>query len=230
VKGIYAKTGGWYGGDVVELVQIGPDERARRIVDLAGGRKQLREASESAYANGDRAWAAELARHLVRADPEDAESRALLAGILRSIGYDAVSANLRNDMLTEAMVLERGIDPRRLASPSTAPDMLRPIDDSMLFRALGVSLDPARSGEVTMTVGITLTDTGTQHTIFVRRGVLEWRAGRPVEADLRVELDRETWLAVAGKTLTWLDGEESGKIQAESGREALVAFDQLFDD
>lgn len=230
VKGIYAKTGGWFGGDVVELVQIGPDERARRTVELAGGRGRLREAIERAYAKGDRAWAAELARHLVRADPGDDEARTLLTAILRSIGYDASSANLRNYMLTEAMVLERGIDPRRLAAARTPSALLRPVDDSVLFRALGVRLDPTKSSEVEMTVGITLTDSGAQHTLFLRRGVIEWRGGRPAEADLRMELDRETWLDVAGGTLSWLDGEASEKISAKPSRKALTRFAQLFDD
>ena len=228
VKGIYAKTGGWYGGDVVELVQVGPRERAQRLVELAGGTEPMRQAAETAYAAGDRAWAAELARSLVLADPEDAKSRALLASVLRSIGFDAKSANLRNYMLTEALVVDGRLDLARLPPRTTAPDLLRSVDDSVLFRGLGVRLDPERSSDVEFTAGFTFSDTGAQHGLVVRRGVIEYLPERPAEADVRVVLERETWLAIAGGNLTWLDavGSEAAETNSE---EALARFEGFFD-
>ncbi len=229
VKGIYAKTGGWYGGDAVELVQIGPRERARRLATLAGGSGKLRLAAESAYAVGDRAWAAELARSLVLADPEDARSRELLADILRSIGFDAKSANLRNYMLTEALVVDGSLDLDRLPRRKTAPDLLRSVDDSVLFRGLGVRLDPEQSRDVEFTAGFTFHDTGAQHGLVVRHGVIEYLPERPAEADLRVVLERETWLAIAGGNLSWLDALHSEAAEASS-KEALARFEGFFDD
>jgi alkyl sulfatase BDS1-like metallo-beta-lactamase superfamily hydrolase len=229
VKGIYAKNGGWYGGDVVELVQIGPDERAQKLVALAGGREAMRAEAQRAYEGGERAWAAELARHLLRADPGDAASRALFANVLRAIGYDARSANLRNYMLTEALVVEGVFDPRTLKGLGrVGPDLLRPVADSVLFKRLGVYLNPAKSTDVAMTSGFTLRDTGAEHTLFVRRGVIEYRAGRPAKADLRVEFDRETWLAIAGRNLAWSNALQGGLLEASS-ESSLSAFAALFD-
>jgi len=228
VKGIYAKTGGWYGGDVVELVQVSPRERAERIAALAGGTEKLREAAGAAFASGDRAWAAELARHLVRARPDDPKNRALLSAILRTIGYDALSANLRNYMLTEALVQDAALDLEGLSLGRTPPDLLRPVDDSVLFRSLGVRLDPEKSFDVERVTGFTLRDTGSEHTFVVRRGVIEYRPGRPKRADLRLGLERETWLAIVGGQLGWREALRSGALEASS-EEGLERFSDLFD-
>ena len=228
VKGIYAKTGGWYGGDVVELVEVGSDERSERLLALAGGPEKVRRAAEIAYAEGDRAWAAELARSLVRANPQDAPARELLAGILRSIGFDAKSANLRNYMLSEALVVEGSLDLASLPRGKTAPDLLRSVDDSVLFRGLGVWIDPERSRNVEFTTGFSFSDTGAQHGLIVRRGVIEYIPGDPVEVDLRVTLNRETWLAIAGGNLNWLEAQRSGALTAEPA-EALARFSGFFD-
>ena len=36
-KGMYTKAGGWWTGDVVDLVRIAPQQRAERVIGLAGG-------------------------------------------------------------------------------------------------------------------------------------------------------------------------------------------------
>ncbi|MBK7171622.1 MAG: hypothetical protein IPH83_21180 [Gammaproteobacteria bacterium] len=53
-KGMYTKAGGWWSGDVVELVGITPSERAERLLELVGSRKKVRKAAESAFEKGER--------------------------------------------------------------------------------------------------------------------------------------------------------------------------------
>ena len=228
-KGMYTKAGGWWSGDVVELVGITPSERAERLLELVGSRKKVRKAAESAFEKGERGWAAELMRMLVTTDPTDEQARMLLARILRTIAYDSNTSNLRHYLLTEALVMEGKIDLDTLPVDVANPRYLAANPDSVLFRAQGTKLDPVSSGAIELTGGFTIRDTGQEHTLIIRRGVVEWRAGRPEKADLRVSFDRQTWILIASGQLRWLDAQERGLLEATPGREALERFVEHFD-
>lgn len=226
---MYTKAGGWWNGDVVELVRITPNERAERLLTLIGGRERVRAAAEDAFALGERGWAAELTRLLLRTDPDDELARTMLARILRSIAYDSGTSNLRHYLLTEARVLEGEVDLQRLPIDVANPRFLAANPDSVLFRAQGTRLDPVSSGAVELVGGFTIRDRNEDHTLIIRRGVIEWRPGRPEEADLRVEFDRATWLRIAGGQLRWLDAESEGLLNVAPDRAALAAFVRHFD-
>jgi len=228
-KGMYTKAGGWWSGDVVDLVRITPSERAERLMELVGSRRKVRKAAEQAFERGEHGWAAELARLLVTTDAEDAKAREMLARILRTIAYDSNTANKRHYLLTEALVLEGKIDLERLPIHLSNPRFLEANPDSVLFRAQGIRLDPVSSAEVELTAGFTIRDTGEEHTLIVRRGVIEWRAGRPAKADLRVRFDREAWIRIAGGHLRWLDALDEGALEVTPGRAALADFVRHFD-
>ena len=159
-KGMYTKAGGWWNGDVVELVRVTPSERAERTLELIGSRRKVRRAAEKAFERGERGWAAELMRMLVTTDPDDEKSRAMLARILRTIAYDANTSNLRHYLLTEALVMEGKVDLDRLPVDVANPRFLAANPDSVLFRAQGTRLDPVSSADVTLVGGFTITDTG----------------------------------------------------------------------
>jgi alkyl sulfatase BDS1-like metallo-beta-lactamase superfamily hydrolase len=228
-KGMYTKAGGWWNGDAVDLVRITPAARAERTLELIGSRRKVRKAAERAFEKGERGWAAELVRMLVVTDPKDDKARKMLARILRTIAYDSNTSNLRHYLLTEALVMERKIDLDQLPVDVANPRFLAANPDSVMFRAQGTRLDPVSSGAVELTAGFTIRDTGEEHTLIIRRGVIEWRGGRPKVADVRVSFDRETWLMIAGGHLRWLDAEQSGALEATPDRAALENFVQHFD-
>jgi len=228
-KGMYTKAGGWWSGDVVDLVRVTPSERAERTLDLIGSRKKVRKAAERAFEKGQRGWAAELVRMLVVTDPSDENARTMLARILRTIAYDSNTSNLRHYLLTEALVMEGKIDLETLPVDVANPRFLAANPDSVLFRAQGTRLDPVSSGTVELTGGFTIRDTGEEHTLIIRRGVIEWRPGRPEKADVRVSFDRETWIMIAGGQLRWLDAERAGSLEATPGRAALENYVKHFD-
>ncbi len=228
-KQMYTKAGGWWNGDVVDLVRIPQKERAVKVLKLIGSRSKVRTAAIDAFENGERGWAAELFRMLIVTDPEDADARNQLARVLRTIAYDANTSNLRHYLLTEALVMEGAIDLERLPVDVANPRFLEANPDSVLFRAQGTKLDPVSSAEVELVAGFTFSDSGDEHTLIIRRGVIEWRAGRPDGADLRVTFDRDTWLQIAGGQLRWLAAEEQGALEAAPSREALENYVRHFD-
>lgn len=228
-KQMYTKAGGWWNGDVVDLVRVPPKERAERTLDLIGSRRKVRKAAERAFEKGDRGWAAELVRMLVVTDPEDMLAKEMLARILRTIAYDSNTSNLRHYLLTEALVMEGKADLERLPVDVANPRFLAANPDSVMFRAQGTRLNPVSSADVELVGGFTIRDTGEDHTLIIRRGVIEWKPGRPEKADVRVAFDRATWLLIAGGHLRWLDAEEKGALEATPGRAALKSFAQHFD-
>ncbi|MBJ21224.1 MAG: MBL fold metallo-hydrolase [bacterium] len=228
-KQMYTKAGGWWSGDVVDLVRIPPMERAEKTLDLIGSRRKVQKAAERAFEKGDRGWAAELARMLVDTDPDDEKAKQMLARILRTIAYDANTSNLRHYLLTEALVMEGKIDLDRLPVDVANPRFLAANPDSILFRAQGTRLDPVSSAAVELTGGFTIKDSGEEHTLLIRRGVIEWKSGRPEKADVRVQMDRATWLLISGGHLRWLDAFDGKKIDASPSRGALESFARHFD-
>ena len=228
-RGMYTKAGGWWSGDPVDLVRITPKERARKIVDLIGSRRKVRKAAEEAFESGDRGWAAELVRMLVHTKPNDQRARTMLSRILRTIAYDSNTSNQRHYLLTEALVMEGAIDLDALPVNLANPRFLEANPDSVLFRAQGTRLDPVSSARVELTAGCTIRDTKEEHTLIIRRGVIEWKPGKPKKADLRIAFDRATWLQIAGGHRRWLDAEEKGDLVVKPGREALANFVKHFD-
>jgi alkyl sulfatase BDS1-like metallo-beta-lactamase superfamily hydrolase len=168
-------------------------------------------------------------RMLVKTDPSDQKARMMLARILRTIAYDSNTSNLRHYLLTEALVMEGKIDLDTLPVDVANTRFLAANPDSVMFRAQGTRLNPVTSGSVELVGGFTIRDTGEEHTLTIRRGVIEWGAGRPENADLRVTFDRETWLRIAGGHVRWLDAEEKGDLEVVPSRDALRAFVMHFD-
>ena len=110
------------------------------------------------------------------------------------------------------------------------PDFLRANPDSVLFRAQGTRLDPVSSANIELVGSFQIEDTGEEHTLIVRRGAIEYKTGRPDEHDLRVHLERDVWVQIAGGHLRWLDAYEQNLIRVTPGRAALASYVRHFDD
>lgn len=228
-KGMYTKAGGWWSGDVVDLVRVTPSERAHRVIELAGGRNAVRAAAARSFAEGDRGWAAELLRMLVTTDPGDTDAKEGLANTLRTIAYASNTSNLRHYLLTEALVMEGKVELESLPINLANSDVLAANPDAVLFRAQGTRLDPVSSGEIELVGSFLIDDTAEEHTLIIRRGAIEYRKGRPPKHDLRVHFDRATWIRIAGGHLRWLDAEQKELLEVTPGRGALEAFVRHFD-
>ena len=159
----------------------------------------------------------------------DERARGALANVLRTIAYASNTSNLRHYLLTEALAMEGAIDVAALPVNLANPAFLAASPDSVLFRAQGTRLDPVESATVEVVAGIRLRDLDAEHTLIVRRGVIEYRAGRPERADVRISLDRADWVQIAGGHLRWLDALEQERIEVSPDRAALARFAGNFD-
>ena len=108
VKAIYQRYMGWYDANPANLWQHPPVQRAVRYVAAMGGVDALLTAARGAFEAGDYRWAAELASHLVFAEPDHAPGKELLAATFEQLGFGAENGTWRCAYLSGAHELRHG--------------------------------------------------------------------------------------------------------------------------
>ena len=170
-RSVFAGNLGWFDGNPSTLDPTGPDERARRVADLAGGFSGLRAAFDAAIEAGDWQWALELSDHLLRLDPEHAGALNGRIRALTALGEAASNPNARHYYLMSALELRDGIRLRPVNAGSD--DMVRTIPMRTILDSLAVNLRAEEVLDTVQRVSLSFTDTGEDWTVIVRRGVVE---------------------------------------------------------
>jgi alkyl sulfatase BDS1-like metallo-beta-lactamase superfamily hydrolase len=168
-KAIYQRYLGWFDGNPAHLWEHPPAESARRYVDFMGGADEVLRRARESFADGDFRWVAQVVGHVVFADPDNAEARALQADALEQLGYGSENGTWRNFFLMGAYELRHGSVGTPTATAS--PDVLDALTLDQLFDALAIRVDGPRSWDADITVRWNLTD-GEPVTMRLRNGVL----------------------------------------------------------
>ncbi len=191
VRAIFNGYLGWFGGNATDLFPLPPEEKARRIAELAGGEENLLRHARQASAQKDDQWALELADQLLRLDPDMAEAASIRAESLRRLGEKQINATARNYYLTQALESQGTLE----IGPASVnhPEFLGKIPLSAIFTAMAVNLDPEKSADVDQVLGFRFTDTGEAFTVHVRRGVAEIQPRFPDAPDMTVTVDSQAW-------------------------------------
>ncbi|MGD1091936.1 MAG: alkyl/aryl-sulfatase [Bryobacteraceae bacterium] len=112
VRAIYADYAGWFDGNPAKLFPLPENDRAARIIELAGGRDQVLSRARRAIVNKDFQWAAELSDYVLAIDGGNVEAKRLKATALTELGERQISAIARNYYLSAAQYLLRELSPR----------------------------------------------------------------------------------------------------------------------
>ena len=112
VRAIYSDHLGWFDGNATRLFPLPESDRARKIVELAGGVPQTLVRARAALASGEFRWAAELTDSVLAVDTTNIDARRLKAQALRELGERQMSANARNYYLSVAQYLLKGLPPQ----------------------------------------------------------------------------------------------------------------------
>lgn len=121
---IYYQSVGWYDNDAANLKPVAPDDEARRIVPLMGGRTKVLAAATAALDKKEYAWAAQLVNYLYRLDPLDKEVRKIKAQALRQMAYVSTGGNDRANLMSQALALEGKVTLPRLVPPGSGSHRL----------------------------------------------------------------------------------------------------------
>jgi alkyl sulfatase BDS1-like metallo-beta-lactamase superfamily hydrolase len=105
VRAIYTDYAGWFDGNPTNLFPLPENDRAARIIELAGGRDQVLLRARRAFVNKDFQWAAELTDYVLAIDGGNVEAKRLKATALTELGERQISAIARNYYLSAAQYL-----------------------------------------------------------------------------------------------------------------------------
>ncbi|HSI81588.1 MAG TPA: alkyl sulfatase dimerization domain-containing protein [Solirubrobacterales bacterium] len=190
VRAIYQRYLGFFDGNPAHLDPLPPVAAGRRYVELAGGADALLERAGEALAAGEFRWAAELASHLVFADPRNRAARELEADALEQLGYGSESAIWRNHFLAGARELRDGVQPAR-AIEATGRGVARALPIEMVFDAIGARLDGPRAAGERIVVNWRFTDLEEEWTMTISNGALSAIPARhDADADALIVLTR----------------------------------------
>ncbi len=226
VRNIYNGYLGWFQADPWALDPLPYMERAERYVELMGGRDAVVQASRKAIDDSEYTWAAEILTNVIRVDNNDMEARRLKAEAYRQFAYTLANVNWRNWSLTAAAELEGEADLSG-GFAFTSPDVIQAFPSDVLLQMLTTRIDPEKSVDVHMTMGIHLPDVDESYGLEIRRGVVQFHNKRPEMADFTLVADREylNRLMVGEVTIT---GEMQSAIE-QGAPAAMVAIMSAID-
>lgn len=138
-RAVYVKYLGFFDGNPAHLYPLPPVAAARHYLDFMGGADAVVTKARACFTAGDYRWVAEVLNHVVMAQPDHLEGRALLADTLEQLGYQSESGPWRNFFLSGALELRDGLTTgaRFEATESMAKAM--PLEN--LFQTLAVRLN-----------------------------------------------------------------------------------------
>ena len=229
VKAIYQRYMGFFDGNPANLHPLPPEQAGVSYVEFMGGADALLAKARQSYADGNYRWVAQVVNHLVFADPENEEARALQADALEQLGYQAESGPWRNFYLSAAKELRDGV--LDLGAPKTVtPDTVRATPLDMFFDLLAVRLiGPKAAGKV-ITLNADFTDIDEQYLLVVKNGVLRYAKGKQAaEADATVRMTRATLDQIVLGEATAADKLATGDVRIEGDAAKLGEFLGLMD-
>lgn len=228
VKATYVNYLGWFDGNPANLHTLPPTEAASRYVAFMGGAEAALEKARVAFDQGDYRWVAEVVNHIVFADPQNRDARALQANALEQLGYQSESGPWRNFHLSGALELREGV--KDLPTPNTAsPDSVKAMSMSLFFDYLGMRLNGTKAGDRRSTIVCVLPDLEETWTIMLRHGTLSHREGADPKPDATLTINRSGLDEVILGTTLLTDQLDSGTAKVDGDTGALHDLIGLLD-
>ncbi|NQX88991.1 MAG: MBL fold metallo-hydrolase [Halioglobus sp.] len=228
-KAVYQQYFGWYDGNPANLDPLPPSDAAQRYIKLMGGEDAVLNAAESAFDVGDYRWVAELLNHLVFADPDNADARALLAQTYDQLAYQAESGPWRDVYLTGALELRQG-PPKQGISVANAVDLLRETPVEQFFSLMAAMLNGPKADGREYVLTIEFTDLKESHTLELENAVLHHRPDTAdPSANATIRITHPLFIRMLGGDVGIREILFSDEVSVEGSTLDLVRFFALLD-
>ena len=228
VRAVYQRYLGYYDANPANLNPLPQVEAARRYVAAMGGAQAVLARGREAFAAGDYRWVAQLVNHLVFAEPDNADARALQAQALEQLGYQSENATWRNIYLTGANELRNG-KPRVAGVATASPDIVRAIPLDLFFGFMGVRLNAERAAGQRLVIDWVFTDLNETHSLTLRNSTLSHRRGASDKPDATLRLAKQALDAVSLRQTTMEQALASGQVQIVGNALAVRTLFGLLD-
>ncbi|MEH6559750.1 MAG: alkyl sulfatase dimerization domain-containing protein [Oceanicoccus sp.] len=169
---IYTGWVSWFNGDATGLLPTEPVEKARRYVELMGGRDKVMAAAEKAFEAGDGQFSAELTQMLVRINHDDWGARYLKAASLRQRGYEEINTIARAWYLKGALELEGKINPARILQARMS-SVRGSMNSEEMLASWRFQVNAEKAVATRLSLAIHFTDSGEYYRVELRNSILE---------------------------------------------------------
>ena len=166
-KGVFENYVGWFSGDPVDLLPLGPTERSRRMVSMMGVDGLLAEA-KVALEEGELQWALETVSHVYRIQPEMRAAQDLRWKVLRKLAGQQTNPIARNFYMTTILSDHGLIDWTIDQSPLIESLPVDELFDLMRYKVKAEVVDG-----VNLTIVIRFKDTRESYRLRLCHSVLE---------------------------------------------------------
>jgi linear primary-alkylsulfatase len=171
VRSIFDGNLGWFNGDSASLQPLSPQEEAKLMARLAGGRQGLVNQARQLLSESQYQAALQLTGYIFQLNPGDETAKDIRIKALTALAGREQNPNARNYYLTEALEIRDGFVSHESSRPS--PEYLESLPLSGFFDLLAVNLDPQASANVNEKAALLFPDRGKAFLIHVRYGVAE---------------------------------------------------------
>ncbi len=189
---------------------------------------RLLEAARDALDEEKYAWAAELASHSIRLDPDITAAKQIKADALRALGRSQINANARNYYITQALELEGKVERLDSIKPENALSFVSTVPIGRFVAAMPANLLYEKSADAEMLVGFRFPDVEEGYGIHIRRGVAEFIEGLPEDRDLTITVDSNVWREIVLGLRSPIKAFATGEVAFDGSALDLVGFLRLF--
>jgi alkyl sulfatase BDS1-like metallo-beta-lactamase superfamily hydrolase len=218
---------GWYDGNPSSLDNLPPEMAAKKYVEYMGGEAEIMKKSRADFDKGDYRWVAEAMKHVVFANPGNADAKNLLADTYEQLGYQAESGPWRSVYLQGAFELRNGV-PKAGGINAASPDTIKAMPPEMLFDYLAVRLNGPKAAGKKIGINIDFTDLKKQYGLAVENAVLN-HGKALAKPDVKLTLTKATLDAIQLKETTLEAAITKGDLKIDGKREAFTEFMGLMD-
>ncbi|MEY2406501.1 MAG: linear primary-alkylsulfatase [Acidimicrobiaceae bacterium] len=226
VKAVYQKYLGWFDGNPANLDPLPPSAAGAKYVEFKGGADEVLRRARACFDDGEYRWVAQVVNHVVFADPDNMDARALQADALEQLGYQAESAVWRNFYLTAAQEVRNG--PPVLPGVTQSSELNQAMTPAMALDYLGVRLNGPRAAGVRLSFTLEL-EGHEPIALGVQNGTIHYVEGRPaVDPDATVRASDAAFLDFVFGRITHHDLEVDGDAAALEQLAGLLDSFELF--
>jgi linear primary-alkylsulfatase len=227
-KAVYVKYLGYFDGNPANLNPLPPVESAKHYLEYMGGAEAVLKRAQGSLDQGEYRWVAQVLNHVVLAEPDHIQARALLADTYEQLGYQAESGPWRNFYLSGALELRHGLPAGSKAQLTEG--MAKGIPLENLFQAMAVRLNGPKAAGENLSFNIYFTDNRQTYLMTVKNAVLNAFPGRQdPRANAKLSLSTQDFKNMLIGFSNPLDLIMAGKLTLEGDATALADFGGLFD-
>lgn len=228
-RAVYQRYMGWYDGNPSDLNNLPPVDAAKKYVEYMGGEQNIIEKAKADFDKGEYRWTATALKHVVFANPENADAKELLAKSYEQLGYQAESGPWRSIYLQGAYELRNGAPKLTTKGGSASPDVIRAMTPEMLFDYLAVRLNAEKAEGKTLSLNIDFTDLKSTYNLAIENSVLVYNEKADPHAVATATLTKSALDKVNLGESSLDDEVSSGSIKIEGNGDAFREFISMID-